>query len=187
MQTKPFEVADIPPLKLKALGQYPSERMTITATLSTIEVGSAIGSLAVPQATGIVGTAAITAQDVPYSPVLLHKIPGRPFNAFPIIKDVGILGRVTAGTTVTAWQLYGFLYFVDNTSQRQHLIGALNIQGGVLLTQAYENIILPASVLGEHMPRVWGSWLIVGILALGTATALAFDIAANLGVVYGAP
>lgn len=185
---------EIPTLNLAALGLYPSDRMTIMALLSSISVTAAAGSAVVPQAFAEVGRVDIVSEIV--NPQNLHKLPGMPINGYPIIKDVSIAARVTTGTLVTPFSLIGFLKYEDNTG-RAHIVGSLGMSVPTTIAAtdsslarpqtSFQNIIMPASGLGENAPKKFGTWVIEGALVLGTATTVVFDVYANIGVLYGVP
>jgi hypothetical protein len=149
--------------------------MTITGIKSTLN------------STGAVSNATVVSGNVSdqlINPVNLHRLPGLPINAYPLLKDIAIVARLTAGTAVTPFTVVGFLLYRDN-SERLHVIGGLSLSGTSQAT--FSTIILPATPLGENAPSRYGSWEVQGTLVLGTATEIAFDIWANIGVLYGVP
>ena len=185
---------EVPTLNLAAMGIYPSERMTTMALLTSITVTAAAGTTAVPQTFAEVGRADIVSEII--NPRSLHMLPGMPVNGYPVIKDVSIAARVTAGTLVTPFSLVGFLVYHDN-SGRKHIVGSLGMSVATALIAtdstlsrgqaSFQNIIIPATGLGENAPSKFGTWAIEGTLALGTATTIIFDVYANIGVLYGVP
>lgn len=178
---------EVPTLNLAALGLYHSERMTITGVKNTLIASATVTN-------DVIVSGNISGETI--NPVNLHRLPGAAINAYPLVKDVAILARVTAGTTVTPFLLTGFLIFRDNAF-RPHIVGALTLSVATSvvptneslrsLQATYTTIILSSSPLGENAPANFGSWEIQGTLALGTATEISFDIWANIGVLYGVP
>lgn len=178
---------ELPSLELKALGLYPSDRSTVVGVKSLMTVTAAgsntdIGSVDIVEPI--------------LNPTNLHRLPGLAINAYPIVKDVSIVARVTAGTLVTPFSFVGFLLYVD-PSTRRHVVGSLAMSVPTALAPtdssfnavhtSFPNIIMPSTVIGEAPLKTFGSWVLDGTLVLGTATTIVFDIFANLGVLYGSP
>lgn len=192
------EAGVLPTLELKALGLYPSDRMTLQGDKRTMIVSSGAGTIAVGQSFAEVGTVAIAfTQDQPFQPTSLHRLPGRPINAYPILKDICIVPRVTAGTLATPFTLVGFLKFRDASQSKEHVIMPVSLSVPTAfaatdsslraVTNQTSGIYIFAGNVGESPIALFGTWVLEGYLSLGTATTIAFDIFANIGVLYGAP
>jgi len=168
----------LPTLELKALGLYNTEHMTIghiETSLGTIGAGTSTGELlsvpiVVPER---------------FMPRQLHRIPGLPYNAYPLINAVSmhVEFTVAVATTAALHLLYRDTADVDTLVQAYQMTPAAG-----LFSHVMSNLgpFISSSVLGEK-PATFGSWVLAGsIIVPGGATAT-FHIHANFGVLYGAP
>lgn len=170
------ERGSLPTLELKALGVYPSDRMTLGA------VRTAFSALTV-NATGELATAPIIAPER-FLPHYLHRIPGLPINAYPIVNGVAVeLSSTAAAPTAFNFQLY----FRD-VADYDHLVAAGRMAPTFLEDTVISPLapIIPATNIGEK-PAFFGQWVLRGALTIGGSTGLTVTIHANLGLLYGAP
>jgi len=165
----------LPTLELKALGIYPSDRMTIglQRTAFAVIAADAVGELA---------TVSIVVPER-FLPHQLHRIPGLPINAFPLINGVAVsLSAGAAAPTAFNFQLY-----YRDVADLDHLVHAGRMGAFLEDTQISPLApVNPATNIGEK-PAVFGTWVLRGALTLGASTGVLVTVHANLGVLYGAP
>ena len=165
----------LPTLELKALGIYPSDRMTIGLVRTSF-------ATLIADATGELATALIVVPER-FLPHQLHRIPGLAINAYPLINGVAVSLSAT-GAAPTAFNIQ--LAYRDS-SDMDHLV--LAFRSGVFMEETFISPLAPvspATVLGEK-PASFGTWVLRGALTIGASTGVTVTVHANLGVLYGAP
>lgn len=171
------EEAVNPSLQIKSLGIYPTERQSLgmlPATLFT-NAGGANADLA---------SAAIALTDTEQwlTPKLLHRLPGRPINAFLALLSVGFRVSVAAAAPTSL----SFALLFEDTDRRRHTLGMYSgVSQEAAMMGVSETIIL-ASQMGEK-PSTIGSWIMNGTLVLGGAASVTVTVYPTYGIVYGAP
>lgn len=165
----------LPTLELKALGMYPSDRMTIGVVRTSF-------ATLIADATGELATIPIIVPER-FLPHNLHRIPGLPISAYPLINGVAVsLSATGAAPTAFNFQLY-----YRDAADIDHLVHAG--RSGVFMEETIISPlapVCPATNIGEK-PAVFGTWVLRGALTIGASTGLTVTVHANLGVLYGAP
>lgn len=166
----------LPTLELKALGVYPSDRMTIGMVRSQFQplvAGAGPGELA---------TVSISTPER-FLPHNLHRIPGIPINSYPLINGVAVTLSASVGVPTT----FAFQLYYRDTADIDHLVLAYRM-GAVQEDSAISPLapVIPATNIGEK-PATFGAWVLRGILVLGPAVSVTVTVHANLGILYGAP
>lgn len=172
------EHVDFPTLALRAEGLYKSERMTLSLFRGTISAENGV-------VMSEIGRVAL--QSAMLFPRHLHRLPGRPMNAYVILKDAFVIfgcdDVATPPSTVFSVQ------YEDLTGTLHHLTGGSIIAAAGMLggaTSPTSSIIIPSTTLGE-LPTTLGNIIIYGTLSVGSATEFTYDVFVNVGIVYGSP
>jgi hypothetical protein len=163
-----------PPLLLKALGLYPTDRMTLFEVTTRITLSSGITDAEL-------GRINIGLPNQRLLPNSLHRLPGRPINAYTLINGVAIRVSLDAAPTTLS-----FLLKYQDVGENKHIVMGYS---SILDNNAAMSTILPiitANQLGER-PNTFGTWVLEGTYTLGASTSAVIDISANFGILYGAP
>jgi len=165
----------LPTLELKALGLYPSDRMTIGMVRTTFAAIAA-------DAVGELATIPIIVPER-FLPRQLHRIPGLPYNAYPLINGVA----VALSASIAAPSAFVFELYYRDAADVDHLVhaGRTNLIMEDISVSSFAPVS-PATNMGEK-PSVFGTWVLRGALTLGASGGVTATVHANLGILYGAP
>jgi hypothetical protein len=172
------ESGTLPALELKTLGLYPF--------YTPITIGmqvTAFSSFSIDTGDAIISTVPITVPER-FLPHNLHRIPGLPYNAYPMINGVAIrLSAAAAAPTVCAL----VLRYVD-ASELETLVLAYRMQPTLLQDSFISPLgaVVGSVPLGER-PSSFGSWRLSGGVTMGACTGITVRVYANIGIAYGAP
>ncbi len=166
-----------PPLLLKGLGLYPTERISLGTLTSVITASASF-------ADSEIGTASVVLNNDNNNwlrPNSLHKLPGRPINSYLTLLNTAIILQADNAMTFC-----NFILQFEDIAGRLHTVLTYNsvAQHGSAMGFAQPTIVSPQ--MGER-PTTIGRWRMFGTITLGAATSVVVTVYPNYGILYGAP
>lgn len=177
------EAGVMPTLELKTLGLYPTINMSLGGYETVLTANSAAANVDIASTAVTINDGQSGANPNPWLiPTSLHRLPGRPINAYLNIISVAAKLRINGGAPT----LFNVMLLWEDNGARRHVIASYN---GVAQDGTLQGIALPL-IIAQPMaekPQDIGRWVLRGSYTLGASTDIELRVFANYSIVYGAP